>query len=159
MRFAAWLLSGATMVLAAALAPPIWPGMHGNGARWNRGGFAGPTASLRLADNVTWPGNGAGKPHGTPVVDSHGRVLVLYWEYRTDDDNNPPFLIRWDNPGAGNPKVVNVALPNKVGGSDIDQLSNDCVVLGFAGEVPTAFVTYVPPHTLAHLDKLCCLPT
>jgi hypothetical protein len=114
--------------------PPLWGCAHADASRSNMGHVKGPVASPILIRNVSFPDYG--KSHGSPTIDSNGRVFALFWlqagKYGT------PLLRRWDADGS----VHDVALPAL--GSDIIEDSNDPLLISAAGIAYITFSYYNP---------------
>jgi hypothetical protein len=127
---------------AAQPRPPLWTGMHADASRSNRGKVAGPlAASPVLLRNVSFPDYG--KSHGTPAVDSRGRVFAVFWLQRSGN----VLLRRWDVDGS----VFDVLLPTL--GSDIIEDSNDALLLSDAGVAYVTF-SYYSPATCSNCTSL-----
>ena len=127
---------------AAQPRPPLWTGMHADASRSNRGKVAGPlAASPVLLRNVSFPDYG--KSHGTPAIDSRGRVFAVFWLQRSGN----VLLRRWDVDGS----VFDVLLPTL--GSDIIEDSNDALLLSDAGVAYVTF-SYYSPATCSNCTSL-----
>ena len=123
--------------LCSAAQPPLWTGMHADACRSNRGRVSGPlAASPVLLRNVSFPDYG--KTHGTPAIDSQGRVFAVFWLQGA----GKVLLRRWDVDGT----VFDVMLPTF--GSDIIEDSNDALLLSDAGVAYVTFSYYSPATCL-----------
>jgi hypothetical protein len=137
----ACLCSALSMQLLALLPftsaqPPLWSGMHADASRSNMGRVSGPlAASPVLIRNVSFPDYG--KSHGTPAIDSRGRIFAVFW-LQGPGKYGTPLLRRWDIDGS----VHDVTLPTF--GSDIIQDSNDALLLSDAGVAYVTFSYYNP---------------
>jgi hypothetical protein len=126
----------------SAAQPPLWTGMHADASRSNGGRVTGPlAASPVLLRNMSFPDYG--KSHGTPAIDSRGRVFAVFWLQGA----GKVLLRRWDVDGS----VFDVMLPTL--GSDIIEDSNDALLLSDEG---VAFVTfsYYSPATCLNCTSL-----
>jgi hypothetical protein len=115
---------------------PIWSGMHADASRSNMGQLPGPlAASPVLIRNVSFPNYG--KSHGTPAIDSRGRIFAVFW-CQGPGKYGTPLLRRWDIDGS----VHDVTLP--AFGSDIIQDSNDALLLSELGIAYISISYYNP---------------
>ena len=138
----ALLLQLLALLHCNAAQPPLWTGMHADACRSNRGQVAGPlAASPVLLRNVSFPDYG--KSHGTPAIDSRGRVFAIFWLQRSGN----VLLRRWDVDGS----VFDVMLPTL--GSDIIEDSNDALLLSDAGVAYVTF-SYYSPATCSNCTSL-----
>jgi hypothetical protein len=140
--FGVLLLQIFMLLPRSAAQPPLWSGMHADGSRSNRGRVAGPLAAPPvLLRNISFPGYG--KSHGTPAIDSRGRIFAVFWLQGAGQ----VLLRRWDMDAS----ILDVMLPAL--GSDIVEDSNDALLLSDAGIAYVTF-SYYSPATCVNCSSL-----
>ena len=106
------------------------------------GRVSGPlAASPVLLRNVSFPNYG--KSHGTPAIDSRGRVFAVFWLQGA----GKVLFRRWDVDAS----VFDVMLPTF--GSDIIEDSNDALLLSDAGVAYITF-SYYSPSTCSNCTSI-----